>query len=170
MGPDLVYRTRDGFITAAAVSDAEWAGMCKAFDREELLADPRFATVAARTKHVAERRTAVSEEFTRWDTKEILARLDANGVPCAPILKRTELLEDEQLRLNAMFEVHEHPSIGKVRQPRPAAQFDRTPATIRSLAPGLGEHNAELLRELGYAPADVERLSASGVLVRRGAK
>jgi crotonobetainyl-CoA:carnitine CoA-transferase CaiB-like acyl-CoA transferase len=164
MGPDLVYRTRDGFITAGAVSDAEWKGTCKAFGREDLLADARFATVTARSKHTAERRTAISGELLKWDSKEILRRLDENGVPCAPILKRTELLDDEQVKVNGIIETHEDPRLGKVRQPRPAARFDRTPATIRSLAPGLGEHNAELLGELGYAPADVERLAASGVL------
>jgi crotonobetainyl-CoA:carnitine CoA-transferase CaiB-like acyl-CoA transferase len=164
MGPDLVYQTRDGFITAGAVSDVEWQGMCKAFGREDLLADPRFATVAERTKHIAERRTAISEELLRWDSKDILAKLDANGVPCAPILKRTDLLEDEQVRINRMIEEHEHPVAGKVRQPRPAAQFDRTPAAIRSLAPALGEHNAQILQELGYAESRIAELAASKVL------
>jgi crotonobetainyl-CoA:carnitine CoA-transferase CaiB-like acyl-CoA transferase len=164
MGPDLVYRTRDGFITAGAVSNAEWQGMCKAFGREDLLSDPRFATVVARSKHTVERRTAISEELLKWDSKEMLRRLDENGVPCAPILTRAELLDDEQVKVNRIIETHEDPCAGKVRQPRPAARFDRTPATIRTLAPGLGQHNAEVLRELGYAPVEIERMSASGVL------
>lgn len=166
MGPDLVYRTRDGFITAGAVSNAEWQGMCKAFGREDLLADPRFATVTTRSKHTAERRTAISEELLKWDSKEILVKLDANGVPCAPILRRTDLLADEQVRVNRVIEEFEHPTAGKVRQPRPAARFDLTPAQIRTLAPSLGEHNAEILAELGYAAPDIDRLTASATMGR----
>lgn len=168
MGPDLVYQTRDGFITAGAVSNAEWEGMCKAFGREDLLADARFASVTSRSKHTAERRSAISEELLKWDAKEILARLDANAVPCAPILKRTELIEDEQVRVNGIIETHEDAQLGTVRQPRPAARFERTPAAIRTLAPALGAHNAEILAELGYAPAQIERLAASGVLGQAG--
>lgn len=164
MGPDLVYQTRDGFISAGAVSNAEWQGMCKAFGREDLLADERFATVTARSKHTAERRTAISEELAKWDSKEILARMDANGVPCAPILKRTELLDDEQVKVNRVIETHDDPRLGKVRQPRPAAIFDRTPAEVRTLAPWLGEHNAAILGELGIPASDIQRLAKEGIL------
>ncbi len=169
-GPDLVFRTRDGFITAGAVSDVEWRGLCKALEREDLLTDPRFVGVAMRSRHVAERRTVMSEALALWETKTILKRLDENGVPCAPVVTRTELLESEQVRVNGLIEMHDHPVIGKVRQPRPAARFDRTPAQIRTLAPALGEHNAELLAELGYAPAEVDRLAAGGVLAGQGTK
>ena len=164
MGPDLVYRTRDGFITAGAVSNAEWQGMCKAIGREDLLADERFATVTARSKHTAERRTAISEELAKWDSKDILARMDANGVPCAPVLKRTELLDDEQVKVNRVIETHDDARLGKVRQPRPAAIFDRTPAEVRTLAPWLGEHNAAILRELGFSVSDILRLAKEGTL------
>jgi crotonobetainyl-CoA:carnitine CoA-transferase CaiB-like acyl-CoA transferase len=164
MGLDLVFKTRDGFITAGALSKAEWEGMCEALDRKDLIDDPRFNTVVARGKNSAERRAITSAEIEKWPTKEILKRMDERGVPCAPVLSRTDLLEDEQVRVNKVIEIHEDARFGPVRQPRPAALFDRTPAGITAMAPLLGEHNAAILAELGYAPERIAQLAESGVL------
>jgi crotonobetainyl-CoA:carnitine CoA-transferase CaiB-like acyl-CoA transferase len=166
MGLDMVYKTKDGYITAGAVSNAEWEGMCRAFDRADLLNDPRFSTVAARGKNAAERRSITSAEIEKWPTKEILRKLDACSVPCAPVLGRNDLLTDEQVRINELIEIHQDERYGPVRQPRPSARFDRTPARIARMAPFLGEHNAELLSELGYSQADAERLALQKVVSR----
>jgi crotonobetainyl-CoA:carnitine CoA-transferase CaiB-like acyl-CoA transferase len=164
MGLDMVFKTQDRYISAGAVSDAEWQGMCRALERDDLIDDPRFQTVTARVKNVAERRAITSAEIEKWPSQEILERLDREGVPCAPILTRTDLLDDAQVRENAILEIHDDPRLGKVRQPRPAARFDRTPAKVRRMAPLLGAHNAEILRELGYSNDDVDRLTREGVL------
>lgn len=166
MGLDMVYKTKDGYITAGAVSNAEWEGMCRAFDREDLVNDPRFNTVAARGKNSAERRSITSAEIEKWPSKEILKKLDACSVPCAPVLTRQDLLTDEQVRINELIEIHQDERFGPVRQPRPSARFDRTPARIARMAPFLGEHNAELLSELGYSEADAERLALQKVVSR----
>ena len=158
MGLDMVYKTQDGYVTAGAVSNAEWEGMCRALAREDLLDDPRFNSVTARGKTGAERRAITSAEIEKWSTKEILKRLDSHGVPCAPVLSRTDLLTDEQVRTNELIEIHQDERFGPVRQPRPAARFDRTPARVACVAPFLGEHNADILSELGYSDADAERL------------
>ncbi len=164
MGLDLVFRTADGYITAAAVADREWAGMCRALEREDLIGDDRFDTAEKRVQNQAARRKITGEELARWNSAEILARLDAEGVACAPILKREQLLDDPQVLENRIIEVHEHPELGPVRQPRPAARFDRTPATIRALAPFLGADNTAILAELGYSDAEIARMAGDGVV------
>jgi crotonobetainyl-CoA:carnitine CoA-transferase CaiB-like acyl-CoA transferase len=164
MGLDLVFETRDGYITAGAVSDGEWTGMCNAFGRPELAGDPRFDTPQGRLANMAERRDIMTAEIGKWPSAEILARLDREGVPCAPILNRYEVMEDAQVIENRIIEEHEHPTIGTVRQPRPAARFSATPAVVRALAPYLGADNAAILAELGYASADIERLAEEGVV------
>jgi len=166
MGLDLVYKTKDGYITAGALSNSEWQGMCQALNREDLISDPRFATVVARGKNSAERRALTSAEIEKWPTREGLKRLDAHSVSCAPVLSRTDLLQDEQVRINEMIEIHQDGRYGPVRQPRPSARFDRTPARIARMAPFLGEHNAEILSELGYSTADAERLAQSKVVFK----
>ncbi|MDE0254258.1 MAG: CoA transferase [Rhodospirillaceae bacterium] len=167
MGLDLIFRTEDGYITAGALSDAEWSGMCAALDRADLLEDERFRTAASRAVHGAERREIVSAEIRKWPTREILERLDRAEVPCAPVLTRWQLLEDEQVKANEVIEIHRDTALGEVRQPRPAARFDRTPAEIRALAPYLGGDNAAILEEIGYSETEIARLGESGVLAGR---
>ena len=169
MGLDLVFRAADGYITAGAVTDAEWAGLCRALDREDLLTDPRFATPALRFANVAERRTIMGEEIAKWPAAEILARMEAEQVPSAPVLTRRELLDNAQVVENGTIEIHDDPALGPVRQPRPAARFDRTPAEVRAMAPLLGTDNPAILAELGYGEAEIAALEANGVLAAQSA-
>jgi crotonobetainyl-CoA:carnitine CoA-transferase CaiB-like acyl-CoA transferase len=167
MGLDLVYETQDRYITAGAVSDAEWRAMCRVLGREDLIDDERFATSEARARNVAARREITSAEIRKWSSADLLERFDAEGVPCAPILNRWELLDDPQVRENAMLEIHDDPNLGPVRQPRPAARFEGTPATIRSMAPYLGQHNEDILTDIGYSGEEISALEQAGVLHRQ---
>jgi len=167
VGPDLIFATQDRYVTAGALSDQEWAGMCRAFNREDLIDDPRFKTARLRTVNAVARREIMSAELEKWKGDEILARLLANDVPSAPVRTRFELLEDPQVRASGILEEHDTAQFGRVRQPRPAARFSVTPAGIRAMAPRLGEHNAEVLGDLGYTRPEIERLEREGVLGRR---
>jgi len=164
LGPDLVFATQDRYITAAALSDDEWAGMCRALKREELIEDPRFKTARDRSINAVERRTITSAELEKWRADEILPRLLANDVPSAPVLSRFELLKDQQVRENHILEEFETKDFGKVRMPLPAARFGGTPSTIRAMAPILGADNASILAELGYNPGDIARLESNRVV------
>lgn len=170
IGPDLVFATQDRYITAAAVSDDEWAGMCRALNRQDLIADPRFKTAGARSRNAVERRGITAAELEKWPANEILPRLLDNDVPAAPVLSRFELLQDRQVQANHILEEHHSPTFGRVRQPRPAARFDRTPAGIRDLAPLLGADNATILSELGYSADDIAHLEHERVLYNFAAR
>ncbi|MDP6345063.1 MAG: CoA transferase [Alphaproteobacteria bacterium] len=167
MGLDLVFETKDGFITAGAVADAEWAGMARAFGRPELIDDPRFRTATDRAEHIVDRRAVMSEEVAKWSTEDILARLAAEDVPCAPIRRRQELMDDPQIVENGILVTDHHPGIGPVRQPRPAARFDRSPSRIHRAAPFLGENSREILAEIGYGDDEIEGLIADGAVTAR---
>ena len=75
MGPDLVFATQDRYITAAALSDNEWAGICRALNRQDLIDDPRFNTAGARSRNAVERRGIMAAELEKWPANEILPRL-----------------------------------------------------------------------------------------------
>lgn len=161
---DLIYETSDGYITAGAVSDAEWKGMCRALDREQWLTDERFATPRARGMNV-KLRLEMTAEVLRSNTSEYwLKRLDENEVPSAPVLSRPEVIQQEQVQVNDILSEYDQPGLGRIRQPRAAAQFAATPTNREQVAAALGEHGRDILLEAGYAAAEVEELANSGIL------
>lgn len=161
---DLVFETTDGYITVGVVSDAEWLGLTRALEHPEWLDDSRFKTPAGRVKHADARLELTAEVIKTRTSAEWLARLDAEQVPCAPILSRTDLFTDPQIAANALIVESDHPHAGRMRQPRPAARFDGTPAELRSPAPLLGEHTDAVLTELGVSSEQLAALRTTGAV------
>lgn len=155
---DLIYKAKDKYITAGAVSDAEWIGMCKALNMEELISDERFATSSARVINAEERKTLTGKEILKWESEEILTRFQEEGVPSAPLLDRMELMDHEQILENQTILREEYEGFGEVRQARPAARFESTPSKISRPAPKLGEHGKEILTSLGISKEEQEKL------------
>jgi len=164
LAQDLVFETADGYMTAGAVSDDEWRGMCEAFDKPEWLEDERFNSAHKRVVNAAQRLEATQQVLRSRPTEQWLTLLDDKGVPCAPILGREDLLQHPQVIENAIVETMQHPLLGEVRQPRPAAQFSDTPAAIENNAPELGQHSDELMQELGLGSEEIATLRAQGVV------
>ena len=157
MGLDLVFETNDNkFITAGAVTDKEWLGMCNAFDRKDLLVDPRFNTPRSRFDNKNERRLIIAQEIKKHNANDILQKLATNEVPSAPILNREELLENEQVLQNKIIEFHDSNIFGKIRSPRPAPIYSESPLSGEQLAPLLGENSIEILKELNYSDDEIK--------------
>ncbi len=155
---DLIYETADGYVTAAALTDRQWAGLARAVERPEWLEDERFKTPALRQKNIDARLQLTQEALITRPTSEWLERLTRVGVPCAPVLTRNQVIRHLQVQEMGIVVETEHPVAGRLRQSRPAARFSRTPAAIRHGAPGPGEHTHEVLAELGYSAAEIAAL------------
>ena len=162
---DLIYQAEDKYITAGAVSDAEWKGMCKALDREDLIDDERFATPAGRVANAQIRKEITGEEIAKWKSSEILKRLQKEGVPSAPLLDRMELLDNDQILANESILRVNIDGFGEVRQARPAARFSKTPSELSRPAPKLGEHSLEILSSLGFDDAIIENFIKKKIVV-----
>lgn len=160
---DLIYETADRYISAAVQTDREWEALTRALDRPEWRTDPRFATPSLRQKHINERLAMTQEQLLTQPADYWLERLTAEGVPCAPVLTRSEMIHHEQVAANRLVVETDHPDAGKLRQTRPAARFSATKPDIRLGAPGLGEHTDAVLTELGYSPDEIGALRARGV-------
>jgi crotonobetainyl-CoA:carnitine CoA-transferase CaiB-like acyl-CoA transferase len=161
---DLIFETADGFITAGANSNAEWRGLATALGHPEWIDDQRFSTVAARIRNAAERLDLTAEVLATKTSAEWLSKLEANDVPSAPVLSREQVLRDPQVAANDLIVESDHPHAGRMRQPRPAARFEGTPAGLHRPAPLLGEHTDEVLRELGISDKAASDLRTAGVV------
>jgi crotonobetainyl-CoA:carnitine CoA-transferase CaiB-like acyl-CoA transferase len=159
-----VRRTADGFMTIFAIADEEFAGLCRALGRPELIRDERFLDTAGRMRHADVLARLLDEATHSQTTASLCAKLDAEDVPHAPVNRLEALHEDAQVVANALIVEVEHPTAGRLRTPRPVARFGATPATLRRPAPSLGEHGAEVLREIGIAESEIEALRSEKIL------
>jgi crotonobetainyl-CoA:carnitine CoA-transferase CaiB-like acyl-CoA transferase len=158
--------TADGWLTFNFVQDHEFKGLARALERPDLLDDERFADPASRARNAAALHDLVNELTRTHATAELAARLRAEDVPFALVNRVEDLANDPQVVASGVLVESEHPRAGRMRTPRPVPQFERTPCAVRHPAPGLGEHSAEILAELGLDRAQIEALQAKGVLAR----
>ncbi len=162
---DLIYETEDGHISVAVQTDRQWRGLCGALDRPEWLDDPRFRTTALRQEHLDARLDLTQRVLRGAPSAHWLARLEAADVPCVPVLTRREMILHPQVAANGTVAMFDHPAAGRLRQARPAARFSETPADDARGAPALGAHSAEVLREAGFAAAEIAALVEDGVVL-----
>jgi crotonobetainyl-CoA:carnitine CoA-transferase CaiB-like acyl-CoA transferase len=161
---DLIYETADGYITAAALTDRQWAGLARAVGHPEWVEDERFRTSALRQKNIDARLELTQQALLTRPAAEWLERLTAAQVPCGPVLTRNQVIRHPQVEALGLVVETEHEKAGRLRQTRAAARFSNTPAKIRRGAPGLGEHTEQILAEFGYSQEEIAGLSAEGVI------
>jgi formyl-CoA transferase len=140
-----------------------WRPITELIGKPELADDPQWATPEARLSKL-DKVFAMIEDWTsglsKWDVME---QLNAANVPCGPILSTRELIEDETLaELGSVVEV-QHPDRGAYKTVGCPLKLSDSPVEI-TRSPLLGEHNAEVLGELGYDPTELARLRAAGVI------
>ena len=156
------YPTSDGFISVIASSDAQYARLLTALGRPELIDDPRFASIAARAVNVDAVLAVLTEGLRARTTDEWLAILTAADIPCGKANRLTDLFGDDYLRETGFFKSAQHPVEGNVTLPAIAPMFSASPPAVRRLWPTLGEHTREVLREAGFADAEIDAIAAAG--------
>jgi formyl-CoA transferase len=158
------YPTKDGYIAmVGAFRPNPLRDLCAVLGIEDLSQDPRFSTTEQSIEHGPELKELLGAALRKRTSAEWLKALEEVDFLCSPVYTIEEALEDPQVRHNGMIVELDHPQ-GKVRAVGSPIKLVDTPATIRHHPPLLGEHNDEILAELGYPPEKIEDLRASGAI------
>ena len=164
--PGTTYRCHPGgpndyvFIF---VQQQMWGPLVRAMGREDLLADPRYATGEARWQHKAEVDALVEAWTSERSKHEVMKILGGAGVPCGAVLDTGEVIEDPHLRARDMIVEIDHPVRGRFVTVGNPIKLSSSPTTITP-SPLLGQHREEVLKELGYSADDIAKLAKDGAI------
>ena len=150
IAPFAAFATADGHIAIAAGNDNIWARVCTVMDRAELARDPRFLTNPLRVQHVDEMAAEMETALLRKPSKEWLAALEAEGVPCGPINTVADVMTDPQILSRNMIIETLDPEIGPIKmQGNPIKLSAHDDPKTRNAAPDLDADREAILKEFG---------------------
>ena len=166
IAPSNVYPAAgDEMILIGGNGDTVFARLAEVMGRPELATDPRYATHAARGVNQAELDALIAEWSSSQRLADLLALLEAHGVPCGRVYRAPDMIEDPQFVARESIVQVEHPVFGPIRMQNTFPKLSRTPGEVRWPGPALGEHTEAVLTGLaGLSPAEVAGLRARGVV------
>jgi crotonobetainyl-CoA:carnitine CoA-transferase CaiB-like acyl-CoA transferase len=163
--PYQAYPTKDGWITVGAGNQSNWPRLAAALGAPQLAEDARFKLNSGRMANLAELNALLDPLFRKFTTAELMEKLEAAGVPAGPVYDVGDMTEDPQTKARAMIAEVPHAKAGRVKTLGSPIKFSETPTNLRRGAPLLGEHSREVLAELGYGAAEIDRLVADKVVI-----
>ena len=165
MSPDRrPYRTSDGYISVIVYNDKQWNSFFDVTGRDDLRADPMFATFAGRLANIDIVYGELGRIFATRPTAEWMKLLVDADIPTMPVHDLLSILHDPHLVETNFFPIAEHPTEGAIRSMRVATAWSETPAIPSRLAPGLGEQSREILSEAGFKPEEIAQLLNDNVV------
>lgn len=152
-----LYRAGDGFLALGCAEPKFWASLCACVDRPDLTGMRDADEAGARVADTALRAILVHRPRDTW-----MRLFRERDVPCMTVADLRDVVANEQLRARGLFFETEHPTAGRIRQLATAFGLGAEPR--QAPAPGLGEHNHAVLRELGYSDSEIAHLKVDGAI------
>ena len=163
--PYQAFMCKDGkYLNVAVGSERIWERFCQGIHREDLGANPDYATNGDRVRNRDSLVPLLQEFFLRRPVADWAEDLHAVSVPCGPINDLADVFDDPQLLHRQMYLEMPHPTLGSIKQTGIPIKFSQTPGGLDRPPPLLGEHNGEVLRELGYSDASIRQLADRSVI------
>jgi crotonobetainyl-CoA:carnitine CoA-transferase CaiB-like acyl-CoA transferase len=152
------WETADGHVVVVVIEDRQFEAVCRTIGRDDLVGEPRYATLLGRLGNAPELFAMLEGELRRWKTAELVERARRFGAPLAAVNGLAEFLTDAQVRANHTVLEVERPETGPVPVLRSAPRFSATPSDAPRPPPLLGEHTTEVLHEAGFTDAEIAAL------------
>jgi len=156
------FATVDGFLCFMPYTDGHWRRFAALIGREDLAADPAFATMKGRQADIGKVWAEVGRQVALRSNAEWMALLDGSDIPHAVLNDLEDLLDDPHLVATGFWQMHAHATEGQLRLPANPLEMPAAPPSIRMLPPRLGEHTASVLSEYGFGAAEIETLTTTG--------
>jgi crotonobetainyl-CoA:carnitine CoA-transferase CaiB-like acyl-CoA transferase len=163
--PYQAFRAADGWLNIGGANQANWERMCRVLGANDWLADARFSSNAERMKNLDALAALMNERLKNRKVGELIAALEAEGVPCGRINSIADVAADPHALAREMVVELEHPRAGRTRALGLPIKLSRTPGKVARPAPLLGQHTREVLEEFGFSSAEVDALYAQGAVV-----
>ena len=159
------FKGGDGkFFNVAVGSERLWERFCQGINRTDLKDHPDYATNGDRVNHRSELVSLLVEHFQAKDADDWVADLQAVSVPAGPINDLKDVFNDPQVQHREMLREMPHPTLGTIQQTGLPIKFSETPGELEKHPPLLGEHNHQILNDLGYSDSDIDQMATSGVI------
>jgi crotonobetainyl-CoA:carnitine CoA-transferase CaiB-like acyl-CoA transferase len=160
------YKTKDGYVAVLPYWDNHWRTFCEIVGRPDLLSDPRFKDMQSRLTNIDVSYAETGKALSMKTTAEWLELLAPTNVPHMIVNTLDGLINDPQLVESGFWQIHDHPTEGKIRMAKSPYNFSKTPTDITRLPPRLGEQSEEILREVGYSEDQIIKMFEQGVTKR----
>ena len=160
----MIRSTADGSIAISYIQDREFEALCRVIERPELLEDERFTKADPRARHARALQELLDPSLRQWTTVELARMLEEADVPHATVGDPATMYTDPQVIANDLLFEMDHPIAGRLRQPRPIGEFEKTPTQIRRGAPDYGEHTDEIATETGISRGRIAALRENEIL------